>query len=77
MIQVQKNWQGKWPVAMIDFYNQGTTNVRINGRLVPPNSGFAFPGFPNDEDQSVYQIVFDDTDDPDNNLCITTKEYLQ
>lgn len=67
----------KWsPCNMVDFFNQGTTNAYVNGRLIQPNAGFGFPGNPGELDQTTYNISFDDPNSSDNLLVVTTKEYI-
>lgn len=74
-MSVSSNGAHKWSAMQTDFYNQGTKDVFINGRLLPPNSGFGFVGFPGEIDVTIYNVQFETNEDAGNNLIVTTKEY--
>lgn len=59
-----------------DFYNQGTTNVYVNGRTIFPGAGFSVAAYPGEVDQTNYEIVFDTSNLAGNNLLVTIKQYI-
>ena len=61
----------------VDFFNQGSNDVYINGRLLEPGVGFSMLGFPGDFDVTNYEISFAVDNVQGNYLVATVKQYIK
>ena len=75
-VPVQTSQQFMGDTNMVDFFNQGTTPVKVNGRILLPNTGFCMIGWPGEIDRTSYTIAFANNSDSGNALLITMKKYL-
>jgi len=57
----------------IELYNQGTENVDVNGRIIPPYQAYILNGFPGQPIQTVFVYTFAGGGTP--SLAITKKTY--
>lgn len=56
------------------FYNQGTSNVNVNGVILATNVGWSIPGNIGEMDVTKYSAVFDNTGT--NSLLVIRKNYV-
>lgn len=56
------------------FYNQGTSNVNVNGVILAQNVGWSIPGNLGEMDVTKYNAVFDNTGS--NSLLVIRKNYV-
>lgn len=61
----------------VDFFNQGSNDVEINGRLLEPGVGFSVIGFPGDIDVTLYEINFAADNVSGNYVVATVKQYVK
>lgn len=60
----------------LTFWNQGTTNVLINGLMtIQPRESITFPGYPGERLTQAFDITFPGGTSNGNNLIIVMKEY--
>ncbi len=76
MVPFSQNGQYQANCNMCDWFNQGTTNVRINQRLLLPKTGFAVIAFPGEVDRTNYVIDFETPNVQGNQLLLTVKKYV-
>ena len=60
----------------VDFFNQGTNDAWINGRLIEPGVGFSMQSFPSDIDVTSYEIMFTANNIAGNKVVVTVKQYV-
>ena len=60
----------------ITFWNQGTTNVTIDGNLLYPNQSLRIQGNIGEIDTTQYDIVFDTYSSTGNKLAVLRKLYI-
>jgi len=60
----------------ITFWNQGTTNVEIDGNLIYPNQSLRIAGNIGELDTTQYNVVFSSYNDPNNKLAVIRKLYI-
>lgn len=60
----------------ITFWNQGTTNVEIDGNLLYPNQSLRIAGNIGELDTTQYNIVFATLIDTGNKLAVLRKLYI-
>ena len=60
----------------ITFWNQGTTNIEIDGNLIFPNQSLRISGNIGEMDTTQYNVVFATYNDPNNKLAVLRKLYI-
>ena len=60
----------------ITFWNQGTTNVEIDGNLIYPNQSYRISGNIGELDTTQYNVVFASYNNTGNKLAVIRKLYI-
>ena len=60
----------------ITFWNQGTTNVEIDGNLIYPNQSLRIAGNIGEIDTTQYNVVFSTYNSPNNKLAVIRNLYI-